>query len=83
MEIPEIIKSLSLSLQDMKIVGMKVESRNSVPNISAGNDDEERLILYSIIPIENAPCLGYGRAIDSVTSITTTSDMVGLSFASS
>ena len=36
-----------------------------------------------VLPIENAGCLGFGMATVSLASITTTSDMVGLSLASS
>jgi len=37
----------------------------------------------AILPTENAGCLGFGMATVSLASITTTSDMVGLSLASS
>ena len=37
----------------------------------------------AILPIENAGCLGFGMATVSLASITTTSDMLGLSLGSS
>ena len=36
-----------------------------------------------ILPIEKGGCLGFGRIIPSLANITTTSDMLDLSFASS
>jgi len=36
-----------------------------------------------VLPTENGGCLGSRRVIASLANITTTSDMVGLSFASS
>ena len=37
----------------------------------------------TVLPTEMAGCLGFGMATVSLASITTTSDMVGLSLASS
>jgi hypothetical protein len=44
---------------------------------------EVELSSQVILPIENAGCFGFGRAVVSLANITTTVDMVGLSAASS